>query len=81
MNVAASMEREAREMDEHILDLQADTGNVDLSHFELVTEVSEEAWEKLRKLTLLTTLKLPLSLQWIPERDLYLNFAQLWQNV
>jgi hypothetical protein len=81
---AAALEREEQEMEEFIFSLADDATSVDLTRFELITVSSDEAWEKLYELRLLTTLKLPLSLRRIEEgafanclhlRDL--NFASL----
>jgi hypothetical protein len=67
-SAAAAMEREEREMNEHILALADDIASVDLSRFERVTALSDEAWRKLRLQKKVMTVKLPPSLQTIEKR-------------
>jgi hypothetical protein len=70
------MEREEREMKRLIFNLAANATSVDLSHFKLITVLSDEAWNKLRLLKILTILKLPPSLLRI-ERKAFFKCSQL----
>jgi hypothetical protein len=63
-----SMEIDERDMMKLIFSLKKNETNVDLSHFELITVLSDEAWDKLGQLKKMTTLQLPLSLRRIKER-------------
>jgi hypothetical protein len=65
---AAEMEREEGEMMKLIYTLSKNETRVDLSRFELITVIPDEAWKELGQLKKMTTMKLPLSLRRIEER-------------
>jgi hypothetical protein len=50
-------------MNEHIARFSHETASVDLSRFERITVLSDEAWRKPMVQKKMTTVKLPLSLQ------------------
>jgi hypothetical protein len=75
------METQEREMTRLIFDITEDATSVDLSRFELITVVSDEAWQQLRLQKMLIMLKLPPALRRIEETAFYTSMCKKLEYV